>query len=81
MTPCFAFTSFWPVIDPVRSSTITMSSGSAPHGEQACECTVTVTWSMPTRWRKYVGTSADSVTWTVFAGLQNFGPVTQFAVA
>ena len=52
MTPCLAFTSFWPLIDPVRSSTITMSSGSAPHGEHAWECTDTVTWSMPTSWRK-----------------------------
>ena len=34
-TPCFAIASFWPVIEPLRSSTTITSSGRAPHGEQA----------------------------------------------
>ena len=71
--PSVADWSLEPSIDPVRSSTTMMSSGLAPHGEHAWECTVIGMVSMPITRRNAVGTLVLSVTWTVLAGLQNFG--------
>ena len=65
-------------IDPVRSSTTMMSSGTPPHGEQAVACTVSGIESTPISFRKKVGTLPVSVTCTVFAGSQNLGLVAQF---
>ncbi len=79
--PCLAESSLAPVIDPVRSSTIMTSSGTAPHGEQAWAWTVSGMLSIPISRRKVVGTLASSVTCTVFAGLQNLRLVEQSAVA
>ena len=56
------------------------SSGRPPHGEHACECTLSVIVLMPISRRKYVGMFAVSVMCTVFAGLQKFGLVEQSSV-
>ncbi len=57
-------------IEPVRSSTIMMSSGTASHGEHADAVALTWIDLMPISPRNVVGTSALCVTETVFAGRQ-----------